>query len=165
MTSSRKEQIKKNVFIAAIPEKVFEALTGAEHWNKYFTTGMELDPRPGGVCNFRWEDWGPDLVNAESPGQVLEIDPPSRFVFEWGRPGLKTVARIQVEPRYAGTVLSLVEDGYPDTEEGLNYMLECSAHWGELLALIKFYVEYGVTYQSPKSSAEVADKDTATKQR
>ena len=51
-------------------------------------------------------------------------------------------------------ILTLTEDGYPDTEEGLRYMLECSAHWGELLALIKFYLEYGITYRSPSTEAE-----------
>lgn len=142
-------KIEKSVFIAASREKVFAALTGSEHWNKYFTTGMELDPRPGGVCNFKWENWGPDLINLESPGQVLGIDPPRRFVFEWGRPGQRTTARPNLEIKYNGTVLSLYEDGYPETDEGLKSILECSAHWGELLALIKFYVEYGVTYQSP----------------
>jgi uncharacterized protein YndB with AHSA1/START domain len=142
--------VRKSVFIAAPIERVFQALTGSEHWDKYFTTGMELDPKPGGVCDFKWKDWGPDLINLESPGKVLEIDPPRRFVFEWGRPGLRTTAQLDLETRYDGTVLSLFEDGYPQTDEGLRSILECSAHWGELLALIKFYVEYGVTYRSPE---------------
>ncbi len=142
--------VHKSIFIAAPIDRVFEALTSAEHWDKYFTTGMELDPRPGGVCNFKWKDWGPDLANLESPGKVLEIDPPQRFVFEWGRPGLKTTAQLSLEQKHQGTVLSLFEDGYPQTDEGLKYILECSAHWGELLALIKFYVEHGITYRSPE---------------
>jgi uncharacterized protein YndB with AHSA1/START domain len=143
-------KIQKSVFIAAPIEKVFKAITEAQHWNKYFTTGMELDLKPGGVCNFRWKNWGPDLTNLESPGHVLEIDPPRRFVFEWGRPGLETRAQLDLETKHNGTVLSLSEDGYPETNEGLRSILECSAHWGELLALMKFYVEDGITYQSPR---------------
>ena len=143
-------KIEKSIFIAAPIEKVFEAITNSEHWDKYFTTGMELDPKPGGVCNFKWKNWGPDLTNLESLGQVLGIDPPRRFVFEWGRPGIKTTAQLNLETRHQGTVLLLHEDGYPETDEGLKSILECFAHWGELLALIKFYVENGITYQSPK---------------
>lgn len=143
-------KIEKSIFITAPIEKVFQAITSSERWDKYFTTGMELDPRPGGVCNFKWENWGPELINLDSPGKVLEIDPPRRFVFEWGHPGAKTTAQLNLETKHAGTVLSLFEDGYPETEKGLKSILECSAHWGELLALIKFFVEYGVTYQSPK---------------
>jgi uncharacterized protein YndB with AHSA1/START domain len=145
--------VRKNVYIAAPIEKVFEAITDSKHWDRYFTTGMELDPRPGGACNFRWKDWGPDLINLETPGQVLEIESPRRFAFEWGRPGEESTARFDLETKHEGTVLSLFEDGYPKTHEGLKSILECSAHWGELLALIKFYVENGITYQSPKMYA------------
>ena len=143
--------IRKRIYIAAPIEKVFEALTSSEHWDRYFTTGMELDPRPGGVCNFRWKDWGPDLVDLGSPGRVTEIEPPMRFAFEWGRPGEKTMAQLDLETRGNGTVLSLFESGYPQTHDGLRSILECSAHWGELLALVKFYVEYGFIYRSPEA--------------
>lgn len=149
MPGKIKEKIRKAVFIAAPADKVFKAITSAGEWDKYFTTGMEFDPVPGGVCNFKWNNWGPELYNGESPGRVLEIDPPKSLVFEWGSPGKETVARMEIEPKYDGAVLTLTEDGYPDTEEGLKYMLECSAHWGELLALIKFYIEHGITYRSP----------------
>jgi uncharacterized protein YndB with AHSA1/START domain len=142
--------VRKNVYIDAPIERVFEAITDSRHWDKYFTTGMELDPRPGGKCNFKWENWGPDLINLESPGKVVEIDPPRRFVFEWGRPGNKTLAQLDLHARGEGTVLSLFEDGYDKTREGLRSILECSAHWGELLVLVKFYVEHGITYKSPK---------------
>lgn len=140
--------IRKSVFVAAPINKVFEVVTDSKHLDRYFTTGMELDPRVGGACNFKWEDRGPDLISLESPGRVIEIDPPRRFVFEWGRPGERTIAALSLETRRNGTVLSVLEDGYPQTEDGLRSILECSAHWGELLALIKFYVEYGVTYRS-----------------
>jgi uncharacterized protein YndB with AHSA1/START domain len=150
--------VRKSVFIAAPIEKVFEAITDSKHWDRYFTTGMELDPRPGGFCNFRWRNWGPDELNLESPGQVVEIDPPRRFVFEWGNPGEKTLAQLDLETRSDGTVLSLYEDGYRETREGLRSILDCSAHWGELLVLIKFYVEEGITYRSPRTSDVRADQ-------
>jgi uncharacterized protein YndB with AHSA1/START domain len=149
MAEPVKAQIRKNIFIYAPPEKVFEAITDARHWDKYFTTGMELDPRPGGVCDFSWHNWGPDLYGEESPGKVLEIEEPTLFAFEWGGPGRRTTARLEIESKYDGSVLTLEENGYPETEEGREYLVECAAHWGELLTLIKFYVEFGVTYRSP----------------
>jgi uncharacterized protein YndB with AHSA1/START domain len=149
VTTKSGEQIRKSVFIAADPARVFRTLTRAEDWDQFFTTGMELDPRPGGVCNFKWKNWGPELLCLESPGKVLAIEPPQRLVFEWGRTGQKTVAQFDVERRHDGTVLQLTAGGYPDTPEGRRYMVECAAHWGELLALIKFYIEFGHTYVSP----------------
>jgi uncharacterized protein YndB with AHSA1/START domain len=149
MAEPVKAQIRKSIFICAPPEKIFEVITDARHWDKYFTTGMELDPRPGGVCDFKWRDWGPDRYDGVSPGKVLEIEEPNLFAFEWGSQEKKTTARLKIEPKYEGTVLTLEENGYPETEEGREYLVECAAHWGELLTLIKFYVEFGVTYRSP----------------
>lgn len=149
MSGKIKEKIQKSIFISSTPEKIFSAITSAKDWDRYFTSGMELDPNPGGACNFKWKNWGPELYNGDSPGKVLEIQSPRLFVFEWGTPGKETVARMAIEPKYDGSILTLTEDGYPDTNEGLRYMIECSAHWGELLALIKFYVEHGITYKSP----------------
>lgn len=154
MASKDEAQIRKSIFICAPSEKVFEAITSADHWNKYFTTGMKLDPRPGGVCDFKWHNWGPDLFRGESPGQVLEIEEPALFTFEWGGPGKKTTATLKIEPKYDGSVLTLEEHGYPETNEGREYLVECAAHWGELLALIKFYVEYDITYRSPSVEPE-----------
>jgi uncharacterized protein YndB with AHSA1/START domain len=153
VNGSTKYQIRKSVFILAERERVFEAITNAEAWDEYFTSGMELDPRPGGVCNFRWENRGPDLICHESPGKVIEINKPSLFVFEWGAAGRKTTARLEIAAKYDGSVLNLFESGYPETDEGRRYMLECAADWGELLVLIKFYVEYGITYRSPSAGA------------
>jgi uncharacterized protein YndB with AHSA1/START domain len=149
MTDMTAQQINKSIFIAAEPEAIFKAVTTADDWNRYFTTGMELDPKPGGVCNFKWKNWGPDLVTQESPGKVIDIQPPRLFVFEWGGPGRETIARMEIQPLHDGSVLTLSESGYPDDEQGRKYMVECAAHWGELLALIKFYIEFGITYRSP----------------
>jgi uncharacterized protein YndB with AHSA1/START domain len=146
--------VSKDVYIDAPVERVFEAVTSADQWDNYFTTGMELEPKPGGVCNFRWKHFGPNLHTSESLGKVLEIDPPHRFVFEWGYPDRVSTARFELESKGAGTVLTLFEDGYEKTRAGLQSILECSAHWGELLTLIKFYVEKGYTYQSPRVESE-----------
>jgi uncharacterized protein YndB with AHSA1/START domain len=151
--------VRKSIYIVAPIQKVFDTITDSKHWDRFFTTGMELDPRPGGACNFKWKNFGPDLYSLESPGQVVEIEPPRRFVFEWGRPGERTLAQFNLETRGEGTVLSLFEDGYQKTPEGLKSILECSAHWGEVLALIKFYIEAGVTYRSPVVGGKVARAD------
>jgi uncharacterized protein YndB with AHSA1/START domain len=116
MADKTEYQISKSIFILAEPERVFEAITSAEDWDKYFTSGMELDPRPGGVCNFRWKDWGPKLVSHESPGKVLKIEKPILFVFEWGSVGKKTTARLEIAAKHDGSVLSLYENGYPETD-------------------------------------------------
>lgn len=44
--------IKERTFIAASPDKVYDTLTSAQCWDDFFTTGMELDAQPGGICSF-----------------------------------------------------------------------------------------------------------------
>jgi hypothetical protein len=56
---------------------------------------------------------------------------------------------LEIKPKYDGSILTLEEHGYRETVDGREYMIECAAHWGELLTLIKFYVEYDITYRSP----------------
>jgi len=43
-------------------------------------------------------------------------------------------------------VVRLREYGYHNTPSGLRAMLDCAAGWGEAMALMKVYVEHGITY-------------------
>ena len=55
MTKLIEERIKQRTFIAAAPEKVYDTITSAGDWDSFFTTGMVLEPRPGGRCEFFWK--------------------------------------------------------------------------------------------------------------
>jgi len=146
------EPIVQRTFIKAPPERVYDTVTSADEWNAFFTTGMDLDPRPDGRIVFRWKNWGPDFYTLEAPGRVLEAQRPSLFVFQWGttRP---TTIRIELQAAHGGTVVHLTEQGYPNTPEGRRNMLECASGWGEALTLLKFYIEHGVTYTPPERDA------------
>lgn len=145
--------IKQRTFIAAPPEKVYDTITSATEWDAFFTTGMQLEPRPGGICSFAWKDWGPDFYTLQVPGRVLEATRPTRFTFEWGREGKETRIRFDLKEQFGGTVVTVTEDGYPDTSEGRAAILECASGWGEAVTLLKFYIEKGMTYTPPESDA------------
>ncbi len=85
MTKQITEPIRQRTFIKEAPEKIFDTITSAEGWDSFFTTKMELDPKPGGRITFRWKNWGPDHYTLDAPGKVLEVERPRRFVFQWGR--------------------------------------------------------------------------------
>ena len=139
--------IKQRTFIAVPPDKVYIAITSADEWDAFFTTGMEIDPRPGGVMIWRWKNWGPDFYTTEVPGRVLETEPPRKFVFQWGSRRPTTIS-VTLEPVAGGTVVTLTEDGYDDTADDRKMILECACGWGEALTLLKFYLEHGITYLS-----------------
>jgi uncharacterized protein YndB with AHSA1/START domain len=148
MTNILNQKIKQTTFIALPPEKVYDTITSASEWDRFFTTGMELDPKPGGKIIFRWKDWGPDFYSTEVDGRVREAVRPTRFAFEWGTE-MPTLVTFELTAQHGGTVVRLTESGYPDTPKGRDMILECASGWGEALTLLKFFLEHGITYTSP----------------
>ena len=144
--------IKHKVYIKAPPEKVYDIITSGDGWNAFFTYSTEVNPKPGGRIVFRWKNWGPDFYNVEAEGKVLKADKPRRFAFEWYPVGVDnpTTVTFRLKAEYGGTVIHLSEDGYPDTQDGRDMILECACGWGEALTLLKFYLEHGVVYTPPQ---------------
>lgn len=142
------DEIRYATFVRRTPEEVYDAIASSAGLDGWFTTGAEVDARPGGRIAFRWSEFGPDKVTASDGGPVLEADRPRRFVFQWhpDSEAYFTTVEIDFEPVEGGTVIRLREHGYHDTPGGLRAMLECAAGWGEALTLWKFYVEHGVGY-------------------
>lgn len=149
MTRQYDNTIKQRTFIAASPEKVFAVITSAKEWDAFFTTGMQLEPKAGGVCNFAWKDWGPDSYTLTAPGSVLEVIQDRRFVFQWGKEGEETRITFDLAAEFGGTVLTLTEEVYMDTPNRRAMSLECATGWGEAATLMKFYIEHGITYTPP----------------
>lgn len=141
-------RIRHAVLVRAPPEKIWQALTTAEGLDGWFTTGAEVDPGPGGSIRFRWRDWGPEKITTEDGGPVLEADPPRRFVFGWHEDldGDGTRVEFTLKEVDEGTIVRVIDEGYPDSLEGLELFMDCAAGWGEALTLLKFYVEHGVSY-------------------
>jgi len=150
MTELFDGKIRQRTYIAASPQRVFDTITSAAEWDAFFTTGMTLDPRPGGDCTFRWKDWGPDFYTLEAPGKVVAVSKPHLFAFQWGSPGNETTIRFELEAKHGGSIVTCTEDGYKDTPQGRAMILECASGWGEACTLLKFYIEHGVTYTRPK---------------
>jgi uncharacterized protein YndB with AHSA1/START domain len=145
-------KIRQKTFIAASPEDVYDTITSASEWDRFFTTGMVLEPHPGGECSFTWKDWGPDKYTLKSRGKVVEAQRPGRFAFQWGAEGSVTTITFEINAVENGSVVTLTEDGYKNTPEGRAMMLECASGWGEAVTLLKFYMEHGITYTSALAS-------------
>lgn len=142
------EKVRVTTLVRATPERVYDAIATAEGLDAWFTTQSTVDARTGGHIQFRWKDWGFDAYTGENGGPVLEAQRPARFVFQWkvDTDDYNTTVEIDFEPVAAGIVVRLVEYGYEDTPTGLKDMLARAAGWGEVLTMMKFYVEYGVIY-------------------
>ena len=143
--------IRHSTYIDVPPERVFATLISAEGWDGWFTSGMELDPQPGGVIRFVWREWGPDKINSEDHGHVIAVEAPRRFVFTWHTDTFldPTQVSFTLVPQGAGTAVTVEDSGYPDTEDGRRWHMDCATGWGEALTLLKFYLEKGLSYRRP----------------
>ncbi len=136
------------VRVNADPRDCWDALATAAGLDAWFTSGSEIDPRPGGRMHLRWVDWGPDRVNAEDDCVVLEADRGRRFVFQWHPDSDEYATTVEIDFLWknGGAVVRLREYGYQNTPAGLAAMLECAAGWGEALTLMKMHMEHGLSY-------------------
>lgn len=142
-------EIKHSVLIRAPREKVWAALTTGKALDGWWgTRGSEIDLRPGGKLTLRWREWGPERdINVDAEGVVVEVHPPTRFVFKWGEtPSTMTTVEFELEEREGATLLRLREHGFANTEKGRSSFEGNSLGWGEAATLVKFYVEHGVSY-------------------
>lgn len=153
-TTNAPPPIRHASFIDSAPERVFATLTSAEGWDAWFTRGCSLEPAVGGRIHFRWEDFGPDGVTAEDGGKIVQLEPDKRFAFTWQPGDSVTTVLFTLEPRGAGTVLSVHESGYTWSARDLSMLVESAAGWGEALTLLKFYLEHDLTYGASPGKAE-----------
>jgi uncharacterized protein YndB with AHSA1/START domain len=157
------DTIVAQVFIAAPPERVFQALTDPDQrrqwWGQqglYRSTESYSDLRPGGK-------WGGGGVGADGKpfhveGEYLEINPPRRLVYSWkaswAHP-LNTTVYWDLEPQEihglqsrgpskvgTGTLVKLRHEGFAgNAEQVLNH----SQGWTRVMGWLQAYVERGET--------------------
>jgi uncharacterized protein YndB with AHSA1/START domain len=140
-------EVKHSVFIRATPLVVYDVFATAAGLDSWFTTGAEIDARRGGRIVYRWKDWGPEHITTDAVGQVHDVDPPNRFVFDWDSADEQpTTVEMHFEAVDGGTVMRLGEFGFSEGARGEQALAREAAGWGEAMTLAKFRVEYGVRY-------------------
>ncbi|MBI4876553.1 MAG: SRPBCC domain-containing protein [Acidobacteria bacterium] len=145
---TRPEKVDFKTLVRVAPERVFDALTTARGLDEWFTASSSIDPTPGGLIVYRWKDWGIQKYTGEYRGQVIEIDRPRRYVWQWmaDSGGYDTTVEMDFTPTGEGTLVRLVEYGYEDGPVGMRDLLNRVAGWAEVLTLMKYYLEHGVRY-------------------
>jgi uncharacterized protein YndB with AHSA1/START domain len=143
MPESVAVQATHKEFIKAPRERVYDAFATTDGLNAWFTEGGSVDARAGGAMTFKFVDWGPDKINIEFAGRVVEARRPERFVYQWGieKPETTTTVELTFEERDGGTIVEVREHGFANIKNALGN----SAGWGEALTLMKFWVEHGIS--------------------
>ena len=82
----------------------------------------------------------------EDSGPVLEAEPDRKFAFQWSPGSHPTTVTFSLDKLGPGTLVNLVESGYNIDQDDLETLVDCAAGWGEVLTLLKYHLEHGVTY-------------------
>lgn len=161
--SPAQDAVVAEIFIAAPPERVFQAITDPEQaprwWGQqglYRITDWQGDVRPGG----KWRSSGVDAKGAQFhvEGEYLEVDPPHLLVHTWIKSWTgseRTVVRWELEPRPVhglqrhgpqrvgtGTLVRIRHDGFnPATRDAADH----GRGWILVLGWMQSFVEKGET--------------------
>ena len=139
--------------IAATPEKVWQALTGAEFTKQYFGgQTVEVESKAGGSFVMRMPDGS---VNVK--GEVVEWSPPRRFSCTWGFPQMprlpECLVTYDIEPLGDAVKLTMTEAHSWDIPEAL--LSGGRQGWPAILSSLKSLLETGkplaVKIEPPKA--------------
>ncbi len=159
------DAVHAEIFIAAPPERVFQALTDPEQtaqwWGQkglYRITERASDPRPGG--KFRSAGVGADGAKFHVEGEYIEIDPPRRLVHTWSSSymaGPTTTVYFDLIPQPihglhpsgpkksgTGTLLKLRHEGFATPQGATNH----GEGWKRVFGWLQAYIERGETVDS-----------------
>src|ERR1700760_718714 len=132
------------IYIAATPEKVWQALTTAEFSRKYFFGfAVETEPKVGGAFVIRTPDGAVHI-----DGEVIEYDPPRRPSVTWNVnwPGLveklgHTLVTYEIEP--AGDAVRLTMTEAHDRPLSDDILSGGRQGWPAILSSLKSVLETG----------------------
>ncbi|HWO61590.1 MAG TPA: SRPBCC family protein [Umezawaea sp.] len=110
------ERIEREIDISAPVEKVWAAITEAEHLGTWFgDAGATVDLRPGGRITLSWKD------HPTAVAVVEKVEPTAYLSYRWSGPlheepgeGNSTLIEFTLHPIEEGTRLRVVESGFRD---------------------------------------------------
>jgi uncharacterized protein YndB with AHSA1/START domain len=132
------------IYIAAKPEKVWQALTSAEFSRQYFSGfAVEAELRPGGAFSLRAPD-GSEHVS----GEVIVCEPPHRLTVTWdvNWPGLvealgRTLVTYEIEQAGDAVRLTMTESHERPLSEDI--LSGGRLGWPAILSSLKSLLETG----------------------
>jgi uncharacterized protein YndB with AHSA1/START domain len=132
------------IYIAATPEKVWQALTSAEFSRQYFSSfAVEAELRPGGAFILRAPD-GSEHVS----GEVIVCEPPHRLTVTWdvNWPGLvealgRTLVTYEIEQAGDAVRLTMTESHERPLSEDI--LSGGRLGWPAILSSLKSLLETG----------------------
>jgi len=140
-------KFKVSAHISRPVQEVFEAIADPAKLSGYFTTGGAKGRlETGATVTWDFHDFP-----GAFPVKVIEVEPNRRIVLRWGAndPGASqeydTTVTITFEALEDGrTLVSISEEGWRETPDGLKASYDNCQGWSQMLCALKAYVEHGI---------------------
>jgi uncharacterized protein YndB with AHSA1/START domain len=141
MAEAAQARTHASVFIAASPERVFDAWLDPKIAARFMAAGdtrvgeLELDPRPGGAFRIVMEG---AAGRYEHHGRYVLIDRPCQLVFTWISDGTAqrlSLVTVAFTPEGQGVRVELEHEGLPDPERAERHGEGWSSILGKLSVL------------------------------
>lgn len=140
------DQIEREIVINAPVDRVWAALTEAQHIGTWFGQSAEIDLRPGGTLTITWEEYGTARTTIE------RVEPKRFFSWRWtpgeikdSTPENTTLVEFSLAPEGTGTRLKVVESGFRTLkvteEERARAFKDNTQGWQEEIDELRGYVE------------------------
>ena len=142
-------ELKFKVFahVSRAPHEVFEAVADPAQLSSYFTTGGAVGRLEAGKT-VQWDF--ADFPGA-FPVEVFEVVPDERIVIGWGRrEGGEAVGQNRVTFEFAPvdggarTKVTVSEEGWSETQAGLDASYGNCMGWSQMVAALKMWVEHRI---------------------
>jgi uncharacterized protein YndB with AHSA1/START domain len=132
------------IYIAATPEKVWQALTDPAFTRQYFSGfAIEVEPRAGGAFRLRYPDG-----RVHMSGQVVEWSPPRRFSCTWRVEGMpdfrelpECLVTYDIEPSGGAVKLTMTEAHSWEVPDAI--LAGGRSGWPAILSSLKGVLETG----------------------
>jgi uncharacterized protein YndB with AHSA1/START domain len=147
--------VRRTITIKASIDKVWAAITEAEHLARWFPHSAVLPNSAVGTRGvFTWDDYG------SFPVRVEDVDPPHSIAYRWSNsapldasgdqidhmdldPDRSTVFRFTLEEIVGGTQLTVVETGFGTLADPAARMEDNRGGWDSELDELVAYLEGG----------------------
>jgi uncharacterized protein YndB with AHSA1/START domain len=97
------QRVERSTDLPLEQEEAWRVVTEPDELERWLAPEVELDLREGGQVVVRERD------GDERHGTVVEVDPPSRWVFTWEDEGGPSTVEITLEPAGPGTRVRVIE--------------------------------------------------------
>lgn len=161
VTTPDQDTVQVDVFIAAPPERVFQALTDprqlVQWWGDagmYRVTRMQSDVRVGG--KWRSDGVGVDGKTFYVEGEYRELDPPRLLVYTWRgsyQTGPETLVRLELANEANGTRVRVHHSGFAGNVKDAQ---DHGNGWIRVLGWMAAYLEQNQTIDQRAASVAPA---------